>query len=161
KGGFHIKAGILGLDRNYFVAKINANFPCNPKQNNLPTIQGVITVCDANDGRLLALMDSIEITIIRTGAATGIAAKYLAIVNATVATICGCGNQGRISLKALLRTRKLEKLFAFDIDKSQAEKIKQEFGKELEVVPVNMNSLSVALLQSHIVVTCTPSKQPF
>ena len=47
-GGFHIKAGILGSEKIYFVAKINANFPNNSKQNGLPTIQGVIVVCDAD-----------------------------------------------------------------------------------------------------------------
>jgi len=160
-GGFHIKAGILGLDRNYFVAKLNANFPCNPKQNNLPTIQGVIAVCDANNGQLLALMDSIEITIIRTGAATGIAAKYLAPVNATVVTICGCGNQGRISLKALMKVRKLVKIFAYDIDRGQIEKFVEEFGKEITIIPTYINNLSEALSQSQIVVTCTTSKEPF
>ena len=160
-GGFHIKAGILGTDRSYFVAKVNANFPGNPKQHGLPTIQGVIVVCDAIDGRLLALMDSIEITIIRTGAATGVAAKYLAPVNATVATICGCGNQGRISVRALMKVRKLEKLFAFDIDKVQAENFRREFAGEIEVVTVEINDLPAALLQSHIIVTCTPSKEPF
>src|SRR6476660_2065817 len=128
-GGFHIKAGILGFERNYFVAKVNANFPGNSKQFGLPTIQGVIVVCDAVNGRLLALMDSIEITIIRTGAATGVAAKYLAQDSATIATICGCGNQGKISLKALLKVRRLKKIFAFDIDKNQAEKFKLEYGK--------------------------------
>jgi len=160
-GGFHIKAGLPGMEKGYFVAKVNANFPGNPKQCGLPTIQGVIVVCDTMNGRLLALMDSIEITIIRTGAATGVAAKYLAATNATVATICGCGNQGRISLKALLTVRRLQKLFAFDIDSNQIEKFKREFGKELEIIPVNINGLSFALQQSHIVVTCTPSKQPF
>jgi len=160
-GGFHIKAGILGLNRNYFVAKINANFPCNPKQNNLPTIQGVIAVCDANNGTLLALMDSIEITIIRTGAATGIAAKYLANANATVVTICGCGNQGKVSLRALLKVRKLEKIFAYDIDRNQIEKFVEEFGKEITIIPTYINDLFAALSQSQIVVTCTTSKEPF
>ena len=160
-GSFHIKAGILGLERNYFVAKVNANFPGNSKQYGLPTIQGVIVVCDAVNGRLLALMDSIEITIIRTGAATGVAAKYLAQNNATIATICGCGNQGKISLKALLKVRRLKKIFAFDIDTNQAEKFKQEFDREVEVIPVGVNDLPAALQQSHIVVTCTPAKEPF
>src|SRR6476620_7003518 len=54
QGGFHIKAGILGKERSYFVAKMNANFPGNPKQNGFPSIQGVIIVCDASNGRLLA-----------------------------------------------------------------------------------------------------------
>ena len=65
-GGFHIKAGLLELDRPYFAAKVNANFPQNSKRFGLPLIQGVIALCDAGNGYPLALMDSIEITIQRT-----------------------------------------------------------------------------------------------
>jgi len=161
KGGFHIKAGILALERPYFVAKMNANFPDNPKQNHLPTIQGIIIVCDADNGRLLALIDSIEITIIRTGAATGIAAKYLASPNAATATICGCGNQGSISLRALMKVRNLKKIYAFDIDKKQSQKWKEEFQNAAEIIVTDSNELPRALQQSQIVVTCTSSKQPF
>src|SRR5215211_5438174 len=100
-GGFHIKAGLLELSRTYFAAKTNANFPQNMKRFGLPLIQGVIVLCDGENGYPLALMDSIEITIQRTGAATAVAAKYLARANSKVVTVCGCGNQGRISLRAL------------------------------------------------------------
>jgi len=161
KGGFHIKAGVLGLSRTYFAAKANANFPGNPKQHGLPTIQGIIIVCDGSNGRLLALMDSIEITIIRTGAATAVAAKYLAPVDAKTITICGCGNQGRISLKALMKVISFEKVYAFDIDESQVQKFNKEFDKELEVIPIKANELARALRQSQVCVTCTPSRQPF
>ena len=160
-GGFHIKAGVLESDKIYFAAKTNANFPNNSVQHGLPTIQGVIVVCDGRNGRLLLLMDSIEITILRTGAATAIAAKYLAPRNAKVATICGCGNQGKISLKALTEVRKLEKVFAFDIDSLQAEKFAREFSNEINVIAITVNDLHNALIQSHICVTCTPSKKPF
>jgi len=160
-GGFHIKAGVLGLQRTYFVAKINANFPGNTKLFGLPTIQGVIVVCDGTNGRLLALMDSIEITIIRTGAATAIAAKYLSQLNSKVLTICGCGNQGRISLMALMQVRSLEKAYAFDINKEQAEKLAQEFSKQIEIVVIGIDELKKALAESQIIVTCTPSKEPF
>ena len=160
-GGFHIKAGVLGLQRTYFVAKINANFPGNTKLFGLPTIQGVIVVCDGTNGRLLALMDSIEITVIRTGAATAIAAKYLSQLNSKVLTICGCGNQGRISLMALMQVRPLEKAYAFDINKEQAEKLAQEFSKQIEIVVIGIDELKKALAESQIIVTCTPSKEPF
>src|SRR5215472_17131634 len=70
-GGFHIKAGLLDLNRCYFAAKINANFPGNPNRNGLPTIQGMVLLCDGENGYPLALMDSIQITTLRTGAATG------------------------------------------------------------------------------------------
>src|SRR5438045_2844083 len=73
-GGFHVKTcGLLG-DRPYYVAKINANFPGNPSRGK-PTIQGVLALYDATDGTVLALMDSAEVTRIRTGAATGVVAK--------------------------------------------------------------------------------------
>ena len=161
KGGFHIKAGVLGLSGTYFVAKTNANFPGNPNQYGLPAIQGIIAVFDGNNGRLLALMDSIEITIVRTGAATAVAAKYLSPVDAKTVTICGCGNQGRISLKALMKVRPLEKVYAFDTDETQTKKFSKDFAQQLEVIPTTAKELSMALRQSQICVTCTPSRQPF
>jgi alanine dehydrogenase len=160
-GGFHIKAGTLGNEHNYFVAKINGNFPNNSKQFGLPTIQGIIVICDTNNGRLLALMDSIEITIIRTGAATAVAAKYLSVPDAKIVTICGCGNQGRISIQMLMKVRKPEKIFVFDIDPAQSEKLAKEFAKEINTVAITMNDLPNALRESQICITCTPSRQPF
>src|SRR3954465_6921019 len=67
-GGFHVKAAVLEAGRAYFAAKLNANFPGN-RRFDLPTIQGVIALCDASTGVLLALIDSIEITVLRTAAA--------------------------------------------------------------------------------------------
>jgi alanine dehydrogenase len=46
-GGFHIKAGLLELDRSFFAAKINANFPQNANRFGLPLIQGLILLADA------------------------------------------------------------------------------------------------------------------
>jgi alanine dehydrogenase len=135
-GGFHIKAGILNLGREYFVAKTNANFPQNPTRDNLPTIQGVIIVSDAKNGKLLALMDSIEITIVRTGAATAVAAKYLSNVDAKTVTICGCGNQRLISVKALKAVRDIQRVFAFDIDETITAKFAKVLSKELGITVV-------------------------
>ena len=160
-GGFHIKAGILNLSKNYFVAKINANFPANNKKFGLPTIQGVIAVCDAENGRLLALMDSIEITIIRTGAATAVAAKWLAKETARVATICGSGNQGKISLRAVMKVRQLEKIFVFDIDETKAQEFGRDLSKELGISIQPVNELKEVVRQSDICITCTPSKKYF
>lgn len=160
-GGFHIKAGVSALDKEYFVAKINANFPGNMAQHGLPTIQGIIAIFDGRNGQLLALMDSIEATIIRTGAATAVATKYLALPDAKTATICGCGNQGRISLIALLKIRSLQKVFAFDIDDQQSKRLADEFSNVVQVIPIRSKDLETALNQSDICVTCTPSRQPF
>jgi alanine dehydrogenase len=141
-GGFHIKAAIAG-DR--FAAKINSNF-----FEAKPRIKGVIILCDAGDGRVLAVMDSIEITILRTGAATAAAAKYLAREDARTALICGCGNQGRIQARALRQVRNIERIFAFDANPNIAADFAEEVGAETVPSPV----------WADIVVTCTPSRSP-
>src|SRR5213596_548241 len=142
-GGFHIKAAIAG---ERFAAKINSNF-----FTAVPRIKGVIVLADATDGRPLAVMDSIEITILRTGAATAVAAKVLARRDARTALICGCGLQGRIQTKALARVRPIERFFALDADRTRAELFASEIGAEVvgEVVPAD------------VVITCTPSRAPF
>jgi alanine dehydrogenase len=160
-GGFHIKAGLLELDRSYFAAKINANFPENVKRFGLPVIQGVIVLCDGESGYPLAVMDSIEITIQRTGAATAVAAKYLARSDAKTATICGCGNQGRISLHALTKVLGIERAWAYDRDQAQAKRFASELAEELRIDIVAVSDLEAAIRQSDICITCTPSKQMF
>lgn len=160
-GGFHIKAGLLDLDRSYFAAKVNANFPQNVKRFGLPLIQGVIVLCDGENGYPLALMDSIEITIQRTGAATAAAAKHLARSDSKLATICGCGNQGRISLQALARVFSLERAFAYDLDAARAEKFASELSEELRIEIETVRDLGQAVNRSDICITCTPSTQFF
>ena len=160
-GGFHIKAGLLELDRSYFAAKVNANFPQNVKRFGLPLIQGVIVLCDGENGYPLALMDSIEITIQRTGAATAAAAKHLARSDSKLATICGCGNQGRISLQALARVFSLERAFAYDLDAARAEKFASELSEELRIEIETVRDLGQAVNRSDICITCTPSTQFF
>ena len=160
-GGFHIKAGLLNLERSYFAAKINANFPQNPKRLGLPTIQGLVMLCDGECGTPLAVMDSMEITILRTGAATAVAAKYLAKSDSKTITICGCGNQGTVSVRALAKEFSLEKVLAYDLNAQQAQRLVNELANELGIEMVVVEDLETAVGQSDIVVTCTPSKHPF
>ena len=160
-GAFHIKAGLLNLERSYFVAKTNGNFFQNAKRFGLSNIQGIILLCDAENGYPLALMDSIEITIRRTGAATAVAAKYLSRRDSAVLTICGCGNQGRISLQTLLRVRPIARVYAYDMDRGQAARFSDELSAQLQVEIEPTDDLANAVRRSDICVTCTPSKQYF
>jgi len=160
-GGFHIKAGLLEVGRNYFVAKTNANFPQNPLRFGLPTIQGIIIVCDAENGYPLAVMDSIEITILRTGAATAVAAKYLARADSHVATICGCGNQGRIQLLALDKVLPIERIFAFDQDAKRALQFADDMSSALHITAQVAPNLRKAVGDSDVCVTCTTARQYF
>jgi alanine dehydrogenase len=160
-GGFHIKAGVLELDRPYFAAKTNANFPQNTARYGLPLIQGLIILCDGENGRPLAVMDSIEITIQRTGAATAVAAKHLARSNSEILTICGCGSQGRISLRALCKLFPIRRVMVYDSDQLHAKRFAQEFAAELGIAVEAVREPGEAVRRSDICVTCTPSKKPF
>lgn len=162
RGEFHIKAGGLSYgDGSYFGLKANGGFFQNPVLNGLPGIQGIIYLADADSGLPLAIMDSIHITTLRTGAATAVAAKYLAREGASVATICGAGRQGRIQLTALCMVRPLKRAFVWDQSPDCASAMAAEMSTSLgiEVLPVQM--IRQGSLESDIVVTCTPSRTPF
>jgi len=158
-GGFHVKVAGLELDRRYFAAKINANFPGNPDRFGLPTIQGVIALFDAERGFPLALLDSVEITGIRTAAATAVAAKYLARADADSATIVGCGVQGRWQLRALSRLRTLRTVLAVDRDSERAAAFADDMSYELGIDVRAASTIEEAAPRSSIVVTCTTSRR--
>src|SRR5262245_21516617 len=132
-GGLHVKAGLLPGDRDYLVAKLNANFPSNNVHFGLPTIQGVIVIFDAKNGVPLAILDSIDITIKRTAAASPFAAKYLARKDSSVATICGCGQQGRAQLRAVLLVLPLTRIYVFDVKERAAIDFRNELLPQLKI----------------------------
>ena len=158
-GGFHIKASVLDLNRRYFALKANANFFNNAKLYGLPNIQGLIVLCDGDNGSPLAVMDSIEITIQRTGAATALAAKYLARQDSRTATICGCGNQGRVQLRALTKLLPIKKAFAFDVDRGRARQFADEMSRALQIEVSAAAEISAAVRRSDVCITCTPSQR--
>ena len=160
-GGFHIKTALLPGSRSYFAAKVNGNFSANPQRFGLPAIQGVIVLADAEQGRPLAVMDSIEITVLRTGAATAVAARHLARPASRVAIVCGCGLQGRVQLRALARVLPLARAFAWDLHPDRAKAYAAEMSAELRIDVTPAADLGAAVSQSDVCVTCTPSRAPF
>jgi alanine dehydrogenase len=160
-GGLHVKAGLLPGDRNYLVAKLNANFPGNNAHFGLPTIQGVIVVFDAESGAPLAILDSIDITLKRTAAASAVAAKYLARKDSSVATICGCGQQGRAQLRAVVLVLPLTKIYAFDVNEHAAINFRNELLPELKIDIEPVHHLASAIQKSDVCITCTTANKSF
>ena len=160
-GSYHAKAAaLLAGDPPVMAIKLNGNYPGNPADNGLPTVQGVIYLADATNGRPLALMDSIEITINRTGAATTLAARHLARPDSRVATICGAGVQGRIQLRAIIAAAKLDRIHVWDTNQDAAAAFAKERSKALCIDIRHASSLDV-VRDSDIVVTCTSARQAF
>ena len=160
-GGLHVKAGLLPGEKNYLVAKLNTNFPGNNASFGLPTIQGIILIADADTGSPLALLDSIDITIKRTAAASTVAAKYLARKNSTIATICGCGAQGYAQLRAIQLVLPLKKIYAFDLDDIAAKNFASELSLELKINIEPVPDLANRIQASDVVITCTTATEFF
>ena len=159
-GTFHAKAASLPVGPGYVAVKVNGNFPDNRSRHGLPTIQGAVFLADANNGRPLALLDSIEITRQRTAAATAVATQYLARPDSRTATICGCGEQGRIQLMALRHKLDLTQVFAWDIDSQISRRFSAEMA-ELGITVTAIDDLREGTLVSDAIVTCTSSHKPF
>ena len=160
-GGLHIKAAHLPGERDYVVAKLNTNFPRNGTEHDLPTIQGLIVVCDGANGRPLAVLDSIDITIKRTAAASAVAAKYLARPDSAVATICGCGQQAAAQLRAICAVLPLKKVYAFDSDAAAAENFTVTLAQELGLALEPVRDLPSALQRSDVCITSTTATEFF
>jgi ornithine cyclodeaminase/alanine dehydrogenase-like protein (mu-crystallin family) len=159
-GSFHAKgAALLGKDAVTAI-KLNGNFPGNPATNGLPTVQGVIYLDDGQNGRPLAVMDSIEVTINRTAAATTLAARHLARPDSRTATICGAGVQGRIQLIAIAAAVRLERANVWDARPEAAESLAREMSSALKLDVRATADLSVTR-ESDIVVTCTSARRAF
>ena len=158
-GGFHIKVAVLPGAPSYFAAKTNANFPGNPKAHALPTIQGAILLFDARNGCPLAVMDSAEVTALRTGATTAVAAKYLSKASASTLTLVGCGAQAGAQLRAVSAVRALRRVFVSDIDPARAARFAQEHESALRIEVESASDLPDAISRSDICITCTPSRR--
>lgn len=160
EGSFHAKGAALLGSAATVAIKLNGNFPNNRAANGLPTVQGVIYLADAGNGRPLAVMDSIEVTINRTGAATTLAARHLARPDSRVATICGAGVQGRIQARAIVAALNLERLHIWDIRPDAAVALAHELSRELKI-DVGASSALATTRESDVIVTCTSSRQAF
>ena len=160
-GAFHAKGALLETTRRHVAVKINSNFRHNPKRHGLPTIQGAILLFDGDDGRLIALLDSIEITLRRTAAASALAARYLARRDAATFAMCGCGEQARAQLAALAFELKLRRGYVWDQDAEAANVFAAQMAERLSLPIVAVTEMREATLAADVIVTSTTAREPF
>lgn len=158
-GTFHAKAACLEFDRHYVALKLNGNFPGNPARG-LPTIQGAVLLSDGETGSLLAILDSIEVTLRRTAAATALAARYLAQPQSQTILICGCGDQAMAQFEALRDLFPLTQAFAWDRELSRSEAFAAA-AKDDRCDISAIADLSDGAGSADIIVTCTTANEPF
>ena len=160
-GAFHVKGASLNAERHLVAIKLNGNFPRNPDKLGFPTIQGAILLADATNGSLLAVMDSIEITLQRTAAASALAARHLARPDSSRVGVCGCGEQGRVQLAAIASIFGPDEVFAWDQDFDRARAYADEMTKQLSVVVRPTEQLEATTSGADIILTCTTARRWF
>jgi ornithine cyclodeaminase/alanine dehydrogenase len=132
-----------------------SGFPENIRKG-LPYISGLIILNDPETGIPLSVMDCTWITAKRTGAATAVAAKYLARPDSKIVGILGCGVQGRSNLEALKLTFPVQRVMAYDSNPRAQELYAAEMAQRcrIEVRPVKTPREAVA--GCDVVVTAGP-----
>lgn len=95
-----------------------ASSPDNPREHALPTGLGTLARVDDRTGRLLAIADGVQLTAIRTGAASAVAASALARRDSHVVGMVGTGAQAVTQLHALSLLFPIETVLAWDVDAS-------------------------------------------
>jgi ornithine cyclodeaminase/alanine dehydrogenase-like protein (mu-crystallin family) len=132
-----------------------SGYPENSKRG-LPYIAGLFILNDAETGMPLAVMDCTWITAQRTGAATAVAAKYLARKESATVGILGCGVQGRSNLEALKVLFPLREVRAYDVHPERRAKYAQEMSSQLGIEATPVATAREAVVGRDIVVTAGP-----
>ena len=132
-----------------------SGYPDNPRRG-LPYITGLLLLNDPETGTPIAIMDCTWITAKRTGAATAVAAKYLARPDSTTVGIVACGVQGRSNLEALTCLFKIKKVKAYDLYPEIAERYATEMSKALNLDIEPVKKLPGAVKGLDLVVTSGP-----
>ena len=132
-----------------------SGYPENYKHG-LPYITGLLILNDVETGMPYAIMDCAWITAYRTGAATALAAKYLARPESKTAGILACGVQGRTNLLALNELFPLERVYAYDILPEVQERYVQEMSVRLGIEVTGVQNPRQAVEASDLVVTSGP-----
>ena len=144
---------------NAFGTKIVSVFP-NNVQRGLSTIQGVYMLNDPTTGELLALMDGIFLTALRTGAASAVATKFLARRDAEMLAIIGSGGQAALQAAAICEVRPISEIYVYDTNSQSAREFSETTSRDLNLPATPVNSSFEAVIHADIIVTATTATEP-
>lgn len=132
-----------------------SGYPANQARG-LPYISGLLILNDVETGIPYAVMDCTWITAYRTGAATALAARYLARPESETVGILACGVQGRTNLEALAALFPLKRVYAYDIAPEVQRRYAEEMGARLGLEIVGVREPRQAVVDCDLVVTSGP-----
>ena len=160
KGLFLGMPAYVGGGLNTLGLKVVTVYPDNPSRHKLPTTLGTLILCDPATGAALAIMDAGFMTAVRTGAASGVATKYLAREDAKTCVIFGAGVQARKQLEAVNLVRPLEKVYVLDPMRETRESFIKDLSAQLGLEIIATDDREGAVRKADIVVTASSSHDP-
>jgi alanine dehydrogenase len=138
------------LGGGHALLKWVTSFPGNPARG-LPTVMGVVLLSDADDGRLLCVLDAAAVTALRTAAAGVLAAEALRREDATSYAVVGSGPNGAETVRMLV-AREVTPL-VWDVDDARRRAVAEAHGARVA-------ASAEEALGCDIVVTVTPGSTP-
>ncbi len=115
---------------------------------------------DATSGELVSMMEADRLGQIRTGAASGVATRYMAAKNASRIGVYGTGWQARSQLEAIVQVRSIESVVAYGRTPERREKFCEEMSATLGIPVKPCDSPEAVTVDADIVVTVTSSREP-
>jgi len=151
----------VGGEYDVFGIKWIAGFPKNPALYGLPRATGFFVLNDSWKGIPLAIMDCTLLSAMRTGAVTGVGAKYMARPDSETVAMIGAGVQARTQLEALqVALPGLKDVRVFDVNRETAQIYSAEMGERLGMEVHAVDSAELAVRGADVVVTVTVADEP-
>ena len=120
----------------------------------------LVPLYSVSSGELLALIEADSLGQLRTGAASGVATKYLAWKLAKVAAILGTGGQARTQLEAIHNVRMLDEVYVYGRDPQRRARFSEAMSERLGINVYPVESAAAAVRSAQIICTATTSVQP-
>jgi ornithine cyclodeaminase/alanine dehydrogenase len=141
--------------------KVVTVYKNNPAKHNLPTVIGKVLLQDPGTGDVICIMDGGYLTAVRTGAASGVATKYLARRDSGQSVgIFGAGVQAKMQLWAVTEAREISRAYVYDISAEAVGKFITEMSVKLDLGITRVDSPDKILRNCDIICTATSSATP-
>lgn len=133
--------------------------PQNRKRG-LPTVMAIIILSDPRNGFPLCVMEATYATALRTGAAGGVAAKFLARRNSQKVALVGCGVQAKTQLEALNELFNLKEVNIWGLQYRECREFVRKIGPLRKLNLKISDTVKSCVKDTDIIVTTTPSRRP-
>ncbi len=146
-------AGAIGL-------KLVSSYPRNPSAFGIASVQATILYSDVRNGQLLAVMEGGGITAIRTGAASGVATKYLARPESSIVGVLGSGVQAVTQLEAVCAVRPIRMARVYSPTQAHRTAYAETMTSRLHVDVVPVDTAEEATTGADIIIAATAAREP-